>query len=353
MGLSIGARRIRLLDIRRDWRCGWLGWRARDLGEQELPPGLIRVTPAQPNVTDVAALISELRSLVGGRKGRSVALAVPDACARVALFEADHVPAKDAELDAMVRWRFKTEHHADISQDRLIRLIFRLGHSGTAKTKAGVRILAMALRHDILDQYQQVCEEAGLVPMWTHLTSFGLLESFRRDMNRWERGASRGRRASRDEALFMALCEDAVTVVAFRHGCPTFVRVRGLVWKSDEPDDSREARLSREILGTLQHYRDRHPAPPHDTKQDAAPLFVANAIDLAGMDTGGSEKSEGEPPAISPPNWLGSMLTPSAASALGLSIVPMDGAALVQSFGGSRRRLPASTIPALSALVAG
>ncbi len=111
LGLSIGAHALSLVEITRDWRRAWQGSGIRSCRVRELPDGLVRPSASDPNVSDVGALVEQVRTLLGGRRRPwelwPVALSLPDLCARVALFEFEAWPQKRAEGEALLRWRFQ------------------------------------------------------------------------------------------------------------------------------------------------------------------------------------------------------------------------------------------------------
>ena len=75
---------------------------------EPLPEGAVAPALASSNILDPAAVAAALgRALARVGGARHVALVVPDAVAKVTLVRFDQVPAKAADLDAMLRWNIR------------------------------------------------------------------------------------------------------------------------------------------------------------------------------------------------------------------------------------------------------
>src|SRR2546427_4470878 len=80
----------------------------------DLPSGLLRPSPVELNISDVDALKSRLRALIGIPDGRQapgwpIALVLPDLCVRTVLLNVDTMPSRSRERDALIRWRLEKE----------------------------------------------------------------------------------------------------------------------------------------------------------------------------------------------------------------------------------------------------
>lgn len=115
------------------------------------------------NLLDLNQVVSALRQTldsVAGRSGdrnRPVTLIVPDATVRVLLLEFDALPAKPVEALAVIRFRLKkllpfdSEHAA-------------LSYQVMSTEKNLVRVLAVAMPHEVLEEYEQAITAAGYSP---------------------------------------------------------------------------------------------------------------------------------------------------------------------------------------------
>jgi type IV pilus assembly protein PilM len=105
----------------------------------------------------VVVALREALDAVGGHsgdRGRPVTLVVPDATVRVLLLDFDALPAKPVEALAVIRFRLKkllpfdSEHAA-------------LSYQVMATEKNLVRVLAVAMPREILEEYEEAVTAAG------------------------------------------------------------------------------------------------------------------------------------------------------------------------------------------------
>jgi type IV pilus assembly protein PilM len=112
------------------------------------------------NLLDRSQVIAGLRKVldsVAGRtgdRGRAVTLIIPDATARVLLLDFDSLPPKPAEALAVIRFRLKKllpfdSEHAAVSYQIM------------ATNKHSVRVLAVAMPHEVLEEYEEAITAAG------------------------------------------------------------------------------------------------------------------------------------------------------------------------------------------------
>lgn len=266
IGVSVGSKALSLVEVSRNWRPGRTGrWLARSLHrctEQPVPPGLIRLSATEPNVSDSAALSRELSTLVDGMRKvarpASIALILPDLCARVALFEFESLPHKPAERDQLIRWRFHKELNVPAGETRLA---YRVLPVSTPASGGGpVRLLAVVIRRAIIEQYEQACQAAGFIPVSINLASFGLFDLYRPVM---ESAIKDG-----EECFFLHAGGDCLSFVAIRSGLPVFFRTKAL--RNGSANGNGEA-VMQELLATLQFYQDSHAGR---SMQMPTPLFV-------------------------------------------------------------------------------
>ncbi len=271
IGLSFSGQTIGLAEVGPRWRTGWHGTHLRRVCEQRIPAGLIRPSPATPNVSDVSILAREVRALVGPTRTVAAALSLPDQCAHMALFEFDALPKQAAEREALLQWRFREELNVPTGDSHLVYRSFRglsKTHPPEDQSAAPTLVLAVSIRRDILRQYEQVCEEAGLLPVAVGLSTLQLFDLWRTIV-------------PRAEELFFAHCSpEGFSFLAVRHGCPVFLRVKAL--------RQTPLNLADELIGTLQFYDEQ--APHVDLAPEASPrsLFLLNAEAAATDGSGAS-----------------------------------------------------------------
>ena len=142
---------------------------------EPLPAGAVTATINGPNLADRQAVQAALqRVLEAAGRPRQVGLVVPDTAAKVSLVRFDAVPARAADLDAMIRWQVKKAVPFAIEQAQVSWTATGAAASG------GSDFVVVAMRRDIVEEYESVCAacgaHAGLVDLATfNLVNFVLL----------------------------------------------------------------------------------------------------------------------------------------------------------------------------------
>jgi type IV pilus assembly protein PilM len=186
---------------------------------------------AASNILDpaaVAAAVGRALARVGG--ARHVALVVPDAVAKVSLVRFDQVPAKPADLDALLRWNlrkslpFKPEDAQVAYGD------------GISVEGGGREFVVAAARRDLIAEYEGVCSVAGAHAGVVDLATFNLINL---------QLASPG---GGGDWLLVHLAVDYVTIAIVRDRALIFYRHRGA-----DGDES----LADLVHQTAMYYEDR------------------------------------------------------------------------------------------------
>lgn len=198
---------------------------------EPLPEGVVGPSLASSNILDPAAVTAALGRVlarVGG--ARHVALVVPDAIAKVSLVRFDQVPARAADLDAMLRWNvrkslpFKTDDTQLTYSD------------GVPVDGGGREFVVAAARRDLIAEYESVCTAAGVHAGLVDLATFNLVNL---------QLASSG---GGGDWLLVHLAADYVTIAIVRDGTLIFYRHRGA-----DGDES----LADLVHQTAMYYEDR------------------------------------------------------------------------------------------------
>jgi len=100
-------------------------------------------------------------------------------------------------------------------------------------------VLAMAIKQSVLDQYEQVCREASVLPISISCAALWLFDFFRPVMTQ------------ADELFFVHQASDSMTFIAIKQGLPVFCRMKA---RRREQSD-----VMSEIWSTVQFYEDLHP----------------------------------------------------------------------------------------------
>jgi type IV pilus assembly protein PilM len=141
----------------------------RRAASAELEAGIVEPSPLQLNVANPEPLIQKLRSLAKSirARGRSCALLVPDGAARVAILSFESVPAKRKEMDQLIRWRMKESLGFAPEQARLT---YQAVPDGAA-----LELLVVALKQDVLAQYESVFDSLKIEAQLVLPSTFALL----------------------------------------------------------------------------------------------------------------------------------------------------------------------------------
>lgn len=257
-GLSITARRVSLVGIRRGWRKTKLA----GVHERALPDGLLTASSSEPTIHDVQAFATELRAMVNSARDRTVALCLPDRVCHLTLFPFETLPARERDREAILRWRFQHDEHVAVGDARLWHRVFPLVTDREATPTRSVEerpvtayVLALAIKDSIVTQYEAACQQAGILPVSITCAALSLFDFYRPVM----RPAS--------ALFFVHLSSDAMTLFAVKDGVPVYCRTkarRGL--GTAMPD----------IVSTVQFYHDLYPQtePP---AEETVPLYIAGS----------------------------------------------------------------------------
>ena len=221
-GLHCDARTVSLVQVRRRWE---IAGRRLVLGHTRvLDPGLLRLSHTDLNVMDVASFRDHLTALHGAKRRAGdlipIALTLPDLCGRFAIFEFDAWPAKHVDCEALLRWRFQKDLNMAATTARIA---YRAFSAVTPASQTGApswRVLAGAVKADIIEQYEHACEEAGFIPISVGLAGTRLLDLYRGMMARVN--------PTLDEYFFVNVSESALSLFVFRAGVPVFLRIKAL-----------------------------------------------------------------------------------------------------------------------------
>ena len=130
------------------------------------------VTPALTgtNIADRGALAARLSRLLvsAGRGARRVALVLPDAVAKVSLVRLEKVPPRNRDLEELIRFHVRkaAPFHIDGAQVSFV--------PGVALPGGGREFVVAVAQRDVIDQYEQVCQRAGVHAGLVDLATFSL-----------------------------------------------------------------------------------------------------------------------------------------------------------------------------------
>ncbi len=196
----------------------------------DLPSGLLRPSPVEPNISDVEALKSCLRALIGLPDGRQapcwpIALVLPDLCVRTVLLNVDTLPARSSERNALIRWRLEKEASFPVASARVVSQVVG-PHS----------VLVAMIGESVLRQYETVCDDLGLVPVSVKATSFLL------------HNVARASSPAEEPTGWLSVLDEGFTFMVHQAGRPVFVRT-----KTQSPQ------IQDDLVTSLTFYEETHP----------------------------------------------------------------------------------------------
>ena len=256
-GLSFTERGIALVELRRGWQKPGI---ARII-ERPLPEGVLALSSSEPNVKDREALVKELRALVATSSERTVAVCLPDRVCHLAVFPFETLPTHEREREQIIRWRFQHEEHVTVGDARIMHRVYPVKAAMVA-TQAGTKpqgqvtayVVALAIKRSVLEQYELVCQEAGLLPLSISCAALWLFDFYRPTITQ------------ADELFFVHQASDSMACIAIKQGLPVFCRM-----KAQRPG---QADKMGEIRSTLQFYEDLHPPGETGTGSGSVPIYM-------------------------------------------------------------------------------
>lgn len=233
VGLAITSQRVTGVAIEcRDGAVTMVAHAAADLAPGAVVPALTSKNVHRPDVLDAA--VAQVLSRLPGRSKR-VAVALPDAVAKISLIRFDKVPEKAQDLDQLVKWQMRKSAPFPLEDAQV-------AYSAALPTPEGGRefIVAMA-RRDVVLEYEQACARAGAHAGSVDIAALGLIDA-----------AIVGDRVSghppAGDWLLVHLSPGWCTLVIVRHEIVIFFRSRGL---------EGEENLADLIHQTAMYYEDR------------------------------------------------------------------------------------------------
>ena len=197
---------------------------------EPLAPGAVVPALAAANIADGAAVSSAVaRVLAQVGPARHVALVVPDSVARVSLVQFDQIPARTSDLDAMLRWNVRKSLPFKIDEAQVT-------WAPGAVAGNGREFVVVAVRRDVVAEYEAACLAAGAHPGLVDIATINLVNLHL---------------ASPDvsgDALLVHLTGEYATLAVVRDGALIFFRHRGA--------DSTES-LPDLVHQTTMYYEDR------------------------------------------------------------------------------------------------
>lgn len=272
VSLSISEEGLCLVEIKKHWRKRSL----RHIARRPLSPGTLTLSSAKPNIANPNEFLTQLKALVKPyRRPLSIALSLPDICARTSIFDFASFPTKKPEQTALVNWRFQQDLKLDTSHSRLTFGLY-VPTSGRDSLSPGnidhVRVLGTAIRHEIIEQYENMCLEAALIPTSVGMSGLDIFDLYRPNIQDMLTAENPSQASAPPVVMFLFMSHWGFTFIACQEGSPRFIRTKALAIKT-EAHHSQVSSLdpeSEEHRETREHCPTSSGDPSSDAPQASA-----------------------------------------------------------------------------------
>jgi hypothetical protein len=166
LGLHLDAQRLTAVVVDRDAATPIV----RNVASVPLPPGAIVPSLTGHNVLQSSVVVQAIRGLldqIGGRH-RRVALAIPDAAAKVSLLPFEQVPTSARDLEQLIRLQLRKTVPFPVDDAQVT-------WSRGGQHDGGTTLVVTAMRRDIVREYEAVCTSAGLHAGTVDLATFNVM----------------------------------------------------------------------------------------------------------------------------------------------------------------------------------
>lgn len=136
-----------------------------------LPQGLVEPTLTEPGVRSVEELGKIIRATLSkaGVNTHRISLAIPDACARVAIHSLEALPSKREEKTELLQWKLKKTLPYDVADSHLS---FVEQPTGAGKN----HVITANIHKAVLAQFEEVFESLGIHVGFITLSTFAAYE---------------------------------------------------------------------------------------------------------------------------------------------------------------------------------
>lgn len=233
VALSISEDGLCLVEIKKSWRKKTL----RHIARRPLSPGALTLSSAKPNIANPNEFLTQLKTLVKPyRRPLSIALSLPDICARTSIFDFASFPTKKPEQTALVNWRFQQDLKLDTSQSRLAFGLYvptSVRDSLAPGNIDHVRVLGTAIRHEIIEQYENMCLEADLIPTSVGMSGLDIFDLYRPNIQDMLTAENLSQNSHPPTVMFLFMSHWGFTFLACQEGSPRFIRTKALAIKTE------------------------------------------------------------------------------------------------------------------------
>ncbi len=205
VGLDVGSSSVKAVELNARGKSG--SFELTHLGVAQVAPESI----VQGAFLNSSAITDAIREAVENAKikTKNVAVAV---CGHSVIVKKVSLPAMTRdELDEQIRWEAEQYIPFDVNE---VNLDFQILESGQADGEGQMEVLLVAAKKDLIDDYVQVINEAGLVPVGIDVAAFAVENAFEANYE-----------ASPDEVIALVnIGAQVVNINIMANGVPSFTR---------------------------------------------------------------------------------------------------------------------------------
>lgn len=200
---------------------------------EPLPADAVTPTHTGPNVPDAGVVTSAIRRAcekAGLRVPKRAALIVPDSATRVSLLSFEDLPARQADIEQLVRWQIKKSTPFAVEDAQISAVV-------THREPGATTVAAVAAQRDVIAQYEMPLTALGMHVGLVDVASLNVLNAVLANGN-----------APHGDWLLVCLARESTSLAIVRQGALMFYRHRPNV--GDEP-------LSALVHQTAMYHEDR------------------------------------------------------------------------------------------------
>jgi len=140
---------------------------------ETLPAGAVAPALNSTNIADRGPVVKALKLVFGrlGTRSRRAALVVPDCVAKVSILRLDKVPSRASDLDQLLRWHVRKAAPFRL-EDAQVTFA-----PGAVTDGGGQEFVVAVARRDVVQEYEQVCVDAGASPGLVDIATFDLINA--------------------------------------------------------------------------------------------------------------------------------------------------------------------------------
>lgn len=203
------------------------------------PPDTVRFSLREENVINPASFVSKIRDahLKLLAKTSRISVSLPDAVGRVVLLDLEtRFKTRDEGAD-IIRWKLKKNFPFDINEMHLDYQVLQERESGE------ISALVSLISRKVVNQYEDLLEEAGLQPNRIDFTTFNIYRFFSSHLEITENSA------------LLIWNDGIISILIFNNGVLEFYRSKDISGAVNGAN-----RIFHEINSSLLVYKDKQPA---------------------------------------------------------------------------------------------